>query len=168
MSVAKEFTKGFWEVLPPFRLVLGLCPTLAVTTSAFNGIGMGVAATFVLVCSNILVSMLRNFIPKKGAHRSLYRHHRQLRGHRGTYDEGLRLFTVQGVGHLHPPHRGQLHHPGPSRGIRQQKQSGSVHGRRSGRWAWATRISLFVLGSIREISGHRRLVQSVKPLRHEL
>ncbi len=65
MSVMKEFTKGFWEVLPPFRLVLGLCPTLAVTTSAINGFGMGVAATFVLVCSNVLVSALRNFIPKK-------------------------------------------------------------------------------------------------------
>ncbi len=65
MSIAKEFTKGFWEVLPPFRLVLGLCPTLAVTTSAFNGIGMGLATAFVLVCSNILVAMLRNFIPKK-------------------------------------------------------------------------------------------------------
>ena len=65
MSVMKEFTKGFWEVLPPFRLVLGLCPTLAVTTTAINGFGMGVAATFVLVCSNVLVSLLRNFIPKK-------------------------------------------------------------------------------------------------------
>jgi len=65
MSVAREFTKGFWDLLPPFRLVLGLCPTLAVTTSAFNGIGMGLATAFVLVCSNILVSMLRNFIPKK-------------------------------------------------------------------------------------------------------
>ena len=65
MSVMKEFTKGFWELLPPFKLVLGLCPTLAVTTSAVNGFGMGVAATFVLVCSNVLVSALRNFIPKK-------------------------------------------------------------------------------------------------------
>jgi electron transport complex protein RnfE len=65
MSVVKEFTKGFWEVLPPFRLVLGLCPTLAVTTSAVSGFGMGIAATFVLVCSNVLISLLRNFIPKK-------------------------------------------------------------------------------------------------------
>ncbi len=65
MAVKKEFTKGFWEVLPPFRLVLGLCPTLAVTTSAENGIGMGLATTFVLVFSNLLVSMLRRFIPKK-------------------------------------------------------------------------------------------------------
>ncbi len=65
MSLAREFTKGFWDVLPPFRLVLGLCPTLAVTTSAENGAGMGLATTFVLVFSNMLVSMLRKAIPSK-------------------------------------------------------------------------------------------------------
>ncbi len=65
MSTAKEFTKGLWNEIPPFRLVLGLCPTLAVTTAAKNGLGMGLATTFVLVCSNILISILRNTIPKK-------------------------------------------------------------------------------------------------------
>ncbi len=65
MSVVKEFTKGFWKELPPFRLVLGLCPTLAVTTAAENGMGMGLATTFVLVFSNVLVSMLRKVIPSK-------------------------------------------------------------------------------------------------------
>ncbi|UCG20877.1 MAG: electron transport complex subunit E [Deltaproteobacteria bacterium] len=65
MSVVKEFTKGFWEQLPPFRLVLGLCPTLAVTTAAENGMGMGLATTFVLVFSNLIVSILRKIIPGK-------------------------------------------------------------------------------------------------------
>ena len=65
MSVVKEFTKGFWQELPPFRLVLGLCPTLAVTTAAENGMGMGLATTFVLVFSNVIVSILRKFIPAK-------------------------------------------------------------------------------------------------------
>ena len=65
MGLAQEFTKGLWRELPPFRLVLGLCPTLAVTTAAENGIGMGLATTFVLVCSNILVSLLRKIIPAK-------------------------------------------------------------------------------------------------------
>ncbi len=65
MSVANEFTKGLWREVPPFRLMLGLCPTLAVTTAAENGMGMGLATTFVLVCSNILISLLRNVIPKK-------------------------------------------------------------------------------------------------------
>ncbi len=65
MSLAKEFKKGLWDVIPPFRLVLGLCPTLAVTTSAENGAGMGLATTFVLVMSNLLVSLLRKLIPGK-------------------------------------------------------------------------------------------------------
>jgi len=64
-TLAQEFSKGLWEELPPFRLVLGLCPTLAVTKSVENGLGMGIATTFVLVCSNLLVSLLRNVIPAK-------------------------------------------------------------------------------------------------------
>lgn len=64
-TVVQEFTKGLWAEIPPFRLVLGLCPILAVTKTVENGIGMGVATTFVLVCSNMLVSLLRNVIPKK-------------------------------------------------------------------------------------------------------
>ena len=64
-SLAKEFTKGLWAELPPFRLVLGLCPVLAVTLSVEAGLGMGLATTFVLCCSNFLVSLLRNVIPSK-------------------------------------------------------------------------------------------------------
>jgi len=64
-SLTHEFVKGFWEEVPPFRLVLGLCPTLGVTTKMQFGIGMGLATTFVLVGSNILVSMLRKVIPSK-------------------------------------------------------------------------------------------------------
>jgi len=64
-SIAQEFVKGLWDEIPPFRLVLGLCPTLAVTKSVENGIGMGLATTFVLVGSNVLVSMLRKVIPSK-------------------------------------------------------------------------------------------------------
>ncbi len=58
-------TKGIIKENPALRLVLGTCPTLAVTTSVFNGIGMGVAATFVLLCSNIVISLLRKIIPDK-------------------------------------------------------------------------------------------------------
>ncbi len=64
-TLVQEFTKGLWEEIPPFRLVLGLCPVLAVTKTVANGVGMGVAATFVLVCSNILVSALRKIIPSQ-------------------------------------------------------------------------------------------------------
>jgi electron transport complex protein RnfE len=62
-SLQAEFTKGLWKTVPPFRLVLGLCPTLAVTTSGINGMGMGLATTFVLIFSNLFVSLLRRFIP---------------------------------------------------------------------------------------------------------
>jgi electron transport complex protein RnfE len=64
-TIVQEFTKGLWAEVPPFRLVLGLCPVLGVTTTMFNGIGMGLATTFVLLCSNILVSLLRKVIPPK-------------------------------------------------------------------------------------------------------
>lgn len=59
------FTNGLLRENPVLRLVLGTCPTLAVTTAAKNGIGMGVAATIVLICSNIAISLLRNVIPDK-------------------------------------------------------------------------------------------------------
>lgn len=65
MKFWKELIKGLWKENPIFRLVLGMCPTLAVTTSVENGLGMGVAATFVLVCSNIVISLMRNLIPSK-------------------------------------------------------------------------------------------------------
>jgi electron transport complex protein RnfE len=65
MGFAKELKKGLWDEIPVFRVVLGLCPTLAVTTSLMNGIGMGIAATFVLICSNVMVALLRNVIPDK-------------------------------------------------------------------------------------------------------
>lgn len=63
MNLLQEFTKGLWRENAVFRLVLGLCPTLAVTTSAENGLGMGLATTFVLVCSNLAISALRKLIP---------------------------------------------------------------------------------------------------------
>lgn len=60
-----EFLKGVIKENPTFVLALGLCPTLAVSTSVANGIGMGVAATFVLVGSNVIVSLIKNIVPTK-------------------------------------------------------------------------------------------------------
>ena len=65
MRLLGEFVKGLWRENPTFRIVLGLCPTLAVSTSVSNGIGMGVAATFVLLGSNIFVSLVRRLVPEK-------------------------------------------------------------------------------------------------------
>lgn len=64
-KLGKELTKGFIAENPVLRLVLGTCPTLAVTTSVSSAIGMGVAATIVLICSNIVISALRKVIPDK-------------------------------------------------------------------------------------------------------
>ena len=61
----KILTNGLLKENPSLRLVLGTCPTLAVTTLAVNGLGMGLAATFVLICSNIAISALRKIIPDK-------------------------------------------------------------------------------------------------------
>ena len=65
MSSMKEFTKGFVKENPVFVMALGLCPTLAVTSSVENAIGMGLAATFVLLFSNIFISLIKNLIPAK-------------------------------------------------------------------------------------------------------
>jgi electron transport complex protein RnfE len=65
MNFYTELVKGLWKENPIFRLVLGMCPALAVTTSLENSLGMGLAATFVLVCSNLVISAVRDFIPSK-------------------------------------------------------------------------------------------------------
>jgi len=65
MGMLKHFTRGLWEELPPFRLVLGLCPVLAVTKGAETGLGMGIAVIFVLTCSNVIVSSIRKVIHRK-------------------------------------------------------------------------------------------------------
>ncbi|MFN3534354.1 MAG: Rnf-Nqr domain containing protein, partial [Desulfatiglandales bacterium] len=62
--IIKEFTKGLWKEIPPFRFVLGLCPALAVTKSVDGAVGMGLALTFVLLVSNTLVSLFRKVIEK--------------------------------------------------------------------------------------------------------
>ena len=61
----KTLTNGILKENPTFALVLGMCPTLATTTSAVNGMSMGLATLFVLVCSNVVISMLKNVIPDK-------------------------------------------------------------------------------------------------------
>ena len=64
-SLGKELTKGFLDENPVLRLVLGTCPTLAVSTSVESAVGMGLAASIVLICSNVAISALRKIIPSK-------------------------------------------------------------------------------------------------------
>ncbi len=65
MSFISELTKGIIKENPIFVIVLGMCPTLATSTSVDNALGMGMAATFVLVCSNIMISLIKNITPDK-------------------------------------------------------------------------------------------------------
>lgn len=65
MNQWKNFTKGFLKENPTFIIVLGTCPTLAVTSSASNALGMGLATTFVLVGSNLVISLIKDLIPDK-------------------------------------------------------------------------------------------------------
>ena len=65
MNIWQIFSKGFIKENAVFVLILGMCPTLGVTTSAINGLGMGLATTFVLIMSNLVVSLVKNFIPDK-------------------------------------------------------------------------------------------------------
>ncbi len=65
MNQLENFNKGFFKENPVFVLLLGMCPMLGVTSSAINGLGMGLATTFVLIMSNIVVSLIKNFIPDK-------------------------------------------------------------------------------------------------------
>ncbi len=65
MSASAEFVKGLWKENPVFRLALGLCPFLAVSSSIENAIGMGLATTFVLLFSNLIISLIRKGVPPK-------------------------------------------------------------------------------------------------------
>ena len=65
MNQLQNFTKGFFKESPTFVLMLGMCPTLGVTTSAINGLGMGLATTAVLILSNIIISCIKSLIPDK-------------------------------------------------------------------------------------------------------
>jgi electron transport complex protein RnfE len=65
MSLYKDFSNGIIKENPVLRLVLGTCPTLAVTTAVFNGIGMGLAATAVLIGSNLIISLIKKIVPNE-------------------------------------------------------------------------------------------------------
>lgn len=65
MTLLKDLRRGLWRENPIFRLLIGMCPTLAVTNAAINGLAMGLATSFVLICSSIIISLIKNFIPSK-------------------------------------------------------------------------------------------------------
>ncbi len=132
-KLLKPLKNGILDENPTLRLVLGTCPTIAITTAVSNGVGMGLAATFVLVGSNLVISLLRNFIPGKARIPALCGGHCNLCDH-GT-DPLMKAYLPalnQCLGYLHPAYRGKLHHPGQGRGLCQQKWRDALHHGRCG------------------------------------
>ena len=102
MNKIKLILKGIIKENPTFVLVLGMCPTLGTTTSAMNGMGMGLATTFVLMLSNMVISSMARMIPEKvriPAYVVVI----------AVFDAGLRACVVRNAGPFHSAYCGKLH-----------------------------------------------------------
>ena len=110
----KIFMNGIIDENPTFRMVLGMCPTLAITTAASNGIGMGLAVTFVLIFSNLVISLLRKAIPDQIRIPAFI----------------VVIATCAGCvsGRVHSADRRQLHHLRPRGSVRFQEQAAGLCG----------------------------------------
>jgi len=93
MNFKKQLKDGLVTQNPALVQLIGMCPLLAITTSMFNGIGMGIAVVLILTCSNIVIAALRKII-QQGSYRLLHRRDCRLRDHGGPADPGLRPRTV--------------------------------------------------------------------------
>ncbi len=128
----KVFTAGIIRENPVLRLVLGCCSALAVTTTVSGAVGMGLAMTFVLVCSNIVISALRKVIPAK-VHLPCYIV--IIATFVTVVQMVLQAFVpdfVQGAGRLSGTDCRQLHHSGPCRDVRLQEHHRGLRAGRSG------------------------------------
>ena len=108
-SLGQVFMNGILNENPTFRLLLGMCPTLAISTAASSGVGMGLATTFVLVFSNMVISMLRNVIPEKVRIPSFVV---VIATFVTIIDLIIKAFLP---GHVHPADRRELYHLRPCR-----------------------------------------------------
>jgi hypothetical protein len=138
-SIASEFTKGLWKEVPPFRLVLGTLSGAGCHHFLENGIGMGLATTFVLLCSNVLVSLLRKVIPPKVRIACFIIIIATFVIVVEQMMQAYCLHPFSRSGRVHSPDRGQLHRSGPGRGFRLQKRCHQV---RRGRTGYRPRIHL--------------------------
>ena len=130
MNVKKQFWDGLITQNPVLVQLLGMCPTLAITTSLFNGIGMGISVLIILTCANVVISALRKIIPNKVRIACFIV---VIASFVTMVDLLLKAFVpapVQEPGSVHPPDRRQLHHPGPCRGLLLQERHRGVLPRR--------------------------------------
>ena len=95
MNNFKVMMNGIIKENPTFVLLLGMCPTLGTTSSAINGMGMGLATMFVLICSNVVISLIKNLIPDMVRIPSFYRGDRVFRNLASNGDAGIRAGTVR-------------------------------------------------------------------------
>ena len=116
---AERLVNGIIKENPTFVLVLGMCPTLAVTTSAINGIGMGLTTTVVLAMSNLMISLLRSYA-------GIYRCRCIFRNYRTDAFTGIYSKPVFRTWNLYPSDRCKLYHPWPCRGLCFQESSDPV------------------------------------------
>ena len=122
MNLGKQFKEGLLTQNPVLVQVLGMCSTMAITTSFFNGLGMGVAVTIILTLSNVIISAMRKIIPDKIRIAMFIV---VIAGFVTCVDllhPGVFAGPGQLPGRVHPPDRGQLHHPGPCGGLLLQER----------------------------------------------
>ena len=129
MNYGKEFTKGLIRENPTLVSLLGMCPTLAVTTGAFNGIGMGLSTAFVLIFSNLVISLLRKVIPEQV---KLHRHHCNIRHPDSILAARFCSGTVHEFGCISGTDYRKLYHFRTGGNVRQQEHPAAVYLR----WCW--------------------------------
>ena len=117
---------GIIKENPTFILMLGMCPTLATTTSAINGLGMGLSTTAVLMFSNLIISLLRKIIPDRVRIPAFIVIVASLVTIVQLLMQGYVPSLYAYPGHLYPADRGKLHHPWPRRVLRLQERPGRV------------------------------------------
>ena len=115
---------GIWKENPIFVQMLGLCPTLAVTTSAMNGLGMGLSSTVVLVAANFIISLMRSIIPGRVRLPGEIVVVASLVTIVDMLMEGFTPVSLQRTGYLHSSDRCKLCHLRPCRGICYEEQTG--------------------------------------------
>ena len=128
---------GIIKENPTFVLLLGMCPTLGTTSSAINGMGMGLATMFVLICSNVVISAIKNLIPDMVRIPSFIVVIASFVTLLANGDASLRSCIVCHTGLVHSVDCGELYRIGTCRSLCCQKQSGGFLVRRSGHGTWA-------------------------------
>ena len=124
----KEFTKGLFKENPIFVIALGLCPTLATSTMVINALGMGAGVIFVLVCSNIFISLLKNFIPDNVR---IPAYIVVIASFVTIVQMVMEAYAPALYAALRTSDRSKLYHPWSCRGICQQEQGSPFHPGRS-------------------------------------